>query len=45
MVPHSGHYRPTKENFEKIIENLKAKNVNLDNVDLGEVRGKLYYYC
>jgi hypothetical protein len=38
-MPHSGHYRPTKENFDKFIENLKSKDVNLDKVDLGEVRG------
>ncbi|XP_058069678.1 IQ domain-containing protein IQM2-like [Magnolia sinica] len=30
--PHSGHYRPTKENFQEFVNFLKEKNVDLTNV-------------
>eukprot|EP00268_Persea_americana_P005236 TRINITY_DN11756_c1_g2_i1.p1 TRINITY_DN11756_c1_g2~~TRINITY_DN11756_c1_g2_i1.p1 ORF type:complete len:576 (+),score=125.71 TRINITY_DN11756_c1_g2_i1:96-1730(+) len=30
--PHSGHYRPTKENFQEFLNFLREKNVDLTNV-------------
>lgn len=30
--PHSGHYRPTEENFKEFISFLQENNVNLSDV-------------
>ncbi|KAL5974957.1 hypothetical protein ACLOJK_031633 [Asimina triloba] len=30
--PHSGHYRPTKENFQQFVDFLKERNVDFTNV-------------
>ncbi|CAI9108140.1 OLC1v1007670C1 [Oldenlandia corymbosa var. corymbosa] len=35
--PHSGHYRPTPENFQDFISFLKENNVDLSNVKLDSV--------
>ncbi|XP_057433915.1 IQ domain-containing protein IQM2-like [Lotus japonicus] len=35
--PYSGHYRPTKENFEEFISFLQEKNVDLSNVTMTPV--------
>ncbi|XP_057781114.1 IQ domain-containing protein IQM2-like [Salvia miltiorrhiza] len=35
--PHSGHYRPTAENFEDFVSFLKDNNVDLDRVELDSV--------
>ncbi|KAH6814383.1 calmodulin-binding family protein [Perilla frutescens var. frutescens] len=35
--PHSGHYRPTAENFEDFISFIKENNVDLDEVELNPV--------
>ena len=30
--PHSGHYRPTEQNFQEFRNFLKERNVDLNNV-------------
>jgi hypothetical protein len=30
--PHSGHYRPTEQNFQEFMNFLKERNVDLNNV-------------
>ncbi|KAK4266672.1 hypothetical protein QN277_027558 [Acacia crassicarpa] len=35
--PHSGHYRPTQENFEEFVSFLQEKNVNLSDVKMAPV--------
>ncbi|KAG6386493.1 hypothetical protein SASPL_155396 [Salvia splendens] len=35
--PHSGHYRPTAENFQDFVSFLKDNNVDLDKVDFDSV--------
>ncbi|KAG6683077.1 hypothetical protein I3842_13G174800 [Carya illinoinensis] len=35
--PHSGHYRPTEENFEDFVSFLKENNVNLKDVKMSPV--------
>lgn len=32
--PHSGHYRPTEENFQELISFLKENSVDLTNVEV-----------
>ncbi|KAJ0083813.1 hypothetical protein Patl1_29993 [Pistacia atlantica] len=38
--PHSGHYRPTEENFEDFLSFLKENNVDITNVQMSPVDGE-----
>ncbi|XP_010910277.1 IQ domain-containing protein IQM2-like [Elaeis guineensis] len=37
--PHSGHYRPTEENFQEFMNYLKENNVDLTDVNLSPTEG------
>lgn len=43
--PHSGHYRPTEENFREFISFLTENNVDLTHVKvrIGELRSKMFF--
>lgn len=38
--PHSGHYRPTEQNFQEFMNFLKERNVDLNNVVLSPSEGE-----
>ncbi|ONK59689.1 uncharacterized protein A4U43_C08F9330 [Asparagus officinalis] len=38
--PHSGHYRPTEENFQELVAYLQSKNVDLADVKTSPVEGE-----
>lgn len=38
--PHSGHYRPTEENFQEFVAFLQLKNIDLTNVKKSPVEGE-----
>lgn len=43
--PHSGHYRPTEENFHEFISFLAENNVDLTHVKvrIGELRSMMFF--
>uniref|UniRef100_A0A0A9GD87 Uncharacterized protein n=1 Tax=Arundo donax TaxID=35708 RepID=A0A0A9GD87_ARUDO len=40
--PHSGHYRPTEQNFQEFMNFLKERSVDLTNVELSPYEGDEY---
>lgn len=40
MWPHSGHYRPTEENFQEFMNFLKDNNVDLTDVKVRDFTEK-----
>lgn len=42
--PHSGHYKPTAENFEDFVSFLKEKNVDLEKVEVLRTSLVLYFF-
>ena len=44
IEPHSGHYKPTDEEFCRVLKFLTEQGLNIDNVDLGGERWRYGKY-
>jgi hypothetical protein len=43
--PHSGHYRPTEQNFQEFMNFLKDRSVDLSDVKVRSIMQILYISC